>query len=238
VSGLSRTRVSLICIDRFPGVEPFYGIGQLTAEQMSTLTDTRQAVTPEQFGLATRAWQAFRAPDPSELFSLASSLRENPSQSAALPFLGDALWRFFEEYPSTLNGLSRTAHAVLRAVDGGAPNGQETFRRSQADEERPFLGDLGVFDTLLQFATAQLPLVSLPAADDPRRLRAEDVRRQPVALTSTGRDVLSGRADAVALNGIDVWRGGVHLVGRDRSPWRWDARRQALDRYAAPPRAS
>jgi hypothetical protein len=32
----------------------------------------------------------------------------------------------------------------------------------------------------------------------------------------------------VALNGIDRWLGGVHLIGRDRSPWRWDAWRETL----------
>jgi len=33
--------------------------------------------------------------------------------------------------------------------------------------------------------------------------------------------VLAGRADQIALNGIDRWIGGVHLTGRDGG-WRWD----------------
>jgi Domain of unknown function (DUF1835) len=215
-----RNRVSMICIDRFPGVEPFYGLGQLSADQLSTLTGTRQEVTPDQFALATRAWNAFRAPDPTELFAFASALPDTPDAAALLPFLGAALWRFFEEYPSTANGLSRTEHAVLQAVDRGAGDRVEVFRQSHAEEERPFLGDLGVFDIVQHFSAARVPLLSA-AADD------------AISLTAAGRDVLSGRADAVALNGIDVWRGGVHLLGRDRSPWRWDARRRVLDRYAA-----
>jgi hypothetical protein len=32
----------------------------------------------------------------------------------------------------------------------------------------------------------------------------------------------------VALNGIDEWRGGVHLAGADRSPWRWSPDRKTL----------
>ena len=43
-----------------------------------------------------------------------------------------------------------------------------------------------------------------------------------------GRDVIEGREDAVALNGIDRWLGGVHLVGQNRSPWRWDGWRETL----------
>ena len=54
------------------------------------------------------------------------------------------------------------------------------------------------------------------------------VQAESIPLVLAGRDVLAGRRDAVALNGIDEWRGGVHLVGRDRSPWRWDARAQTL----------
>jgi hypothetical protein len=46
-------------------------------------------------------------------------------------------------------------------------------------------------------------------------------RHATVALTDAGRRVLDGAADHVALNGIDRWIGGVHLVGRDVA-WRWD----------------
>ncbi len=33
---LGDTRLELICIDRFEGIEPFRGIGQLTPEQMAS----------------------------------------------------------------------------------------------------------------------------------------------------------------------------------------------------------
>jgi len=45
-----------------------------------------------------------------------------------------------------------------------------------------------------------------------------------VSLTAAGRDVLAGRADRVALCGIDRWFGGVHLQGRAVA-WRWDGER-------------
>ena len=43
----------------------------------------------------------------------------------------------------------------------------------------------------------------------------------PVTNTDTGREVLEGRADHMALNGIDRWLGGVHLKG-GKVAWRWD----------------
>src|SRR5438046_201391 len=56
------TAVSLICIDRFPGVEPFYGLGQLTAEQLKSLLPTRKPVTAGQYAVASKTWNAFREP--------------------------------------------------------------------------------------------------------------------------------------------------------------------------------
>jgi hypothetical protein len=39
-------------------------------------------------------------------------------------------------------------------------------------------------------------------------------------LTEKGTEVLSFKRDFVELNGIDLWLGGVHLVGF--AVWRWD----------------
>ena len=47
-------------------------------------------------------------------------------------------------------------------------------------------------------------------------------------LTDAGREVAGGRQDAVAPNGVDEWRGGVHLRGDTRSPWRWDPTAETL----------
>jgi hypothetical protein len=49
-----------------------------------------------------------------------------------------------------------------------------------------------------------------------------------VAVPDAGRHVLDGRRDAIALNGIDLWRDAVHLSGSENSPSRWDARRETL----------
>ena len=48
-----------------------------------------------------------------------------------------------------------------------------------------------------------------------------------ISLTETGRAVLAGRQDRVAICGIDRWLGGVHLQ-TDASIWRWDEARQRI----------
>src|SRR5262249_48424658 len=60
-------RTNLLCIDRFPGVEPFFGLGQLDARQLSSLTGESRPVTAAQFETASKVWSAFRASDPHEL---------------------------------------------------------------------------------------------------------------------------------------------------------------------------
>jgi len=85
------------------------------------------------------------------------------------------------------------------------------------------MGDLGHFDIVRALASARVPLVTV--VPEPS---AQDLRGHTVSITGAGRRVLAGRDDAVALNGIDEWRGGVHLVGADRSPWRWSPDRKTL----------
>src|SRR5205085_382443 len=59
---VARTRLSLVQINGYRGVHPFYGLGQLSGEQLAELFPTRKNVTPEQFALARELWRAFRAP--------------------------------------------------------------------------------------------------------------------------------------------------------------------------------
>ena len=215
----------MICIDRFPGVERFIGLGQLTVDQLASLVGTRRAVTADEYALAAEAWRAFRASDPTRLHALAVRLTAASLQTPtpALPFLGTAVIRFFGEYPSSANGLSRTEELALQRVSIEPTTAGALFGETQALEARPFLGDSSFFQALDAMAYARTPLITVAPGGGSQVLR--DHR---VGITGAGRDVLAGRRDAVVLNGIDRWRGGVHLEGRDRSPWRWDAGREVL----------
>jgi hypothetical protein len=216
----SNAHVSLICIDRFPGVDRFIGLGQLSPEQLATLLGTERPVTAEQYALASDAWAAFRSPDPSQLSKLAA----DRGRSRPLPFLGDALRRFLAEFPSVENGLSRTEALALGVLADGPQTGGALFAATQAHEPRPFMGDLPFFDVIDRLAAARVALVTIVAHGP----TGGDLRAHTVAITDAGRRVLNGERDHVALNGIDLWRGGVHLAGADRSPWRWDAKRETL----------
>jgi hypothetical protein len=214
-----RTPVSLICIGAFRGVERFVGLGQLRVDQLASLVGTASPVTPEQFTLATAAWDAFRSPDPMDLVRHL----ESNADTLALRFLGGALKRFLQQFPSTANGLSLTEELALHALSEGPVPAGALFVSTQDQEMRPFMGDLSFYRMLRDLAAARVPLITIGASPDQL-----DLRSHVVTITDAGRDVFSGARDHVALNGIDAWRGGAHLAGTDRSPWRWDAGRETL----------
>ena len=133
---LGPTKLSLICIGAFPGVPRFIGLGQLTADQLASLEETRQEVTPAQLDLAREAWAAYGSGNPAEIAAVLER------DTAALPFLAAALRRYVEELPSQRNGLSRTQESALRiAASRGPMQWQQLFLAVQETEERPFMGD-------------------------------------------------------------------------------------------------
>ncbi len=183
------TAVDMICIDAFPGIVPFYGLGQLTPMQLASLWPKRQPVTAEQYALGARAWKAFTSPDPGAVLQLLAT------DIGALPFLGNALRRLLDEYPAPPTGLGRTERQLLQAVARGARSFAELFPANAAGEEASFMGDTTVESRLAALIRARTPLVT----------------PEPYTLTAAGQRVLAGEADARQLNGIDRWIGGVHF---------------------------
>lgn len=183
------TAAEIICIDAFPGIEPFYGLGQLTTAQLASLWPARRRVSPVELRLGAQAWKAFCSPDPLALRHFVAR------DLSALPFLHSALTRFLEEIPSPPDGLSRTDRQILRAVAAGNQTFDEIFRANQSAEAAPFMGDTVVQRRIAALATARTPLLT----------------RDPIRLTTAGSRVLAGEVDARQLNGIDRWFGGVRV---------------------------
>ncbi len=183
------TTAELIAIDAFPGVEPFYGLGQLTTPQLASLWPQRRPVTLPQLALASRAWKAFGATDPNAVRHLLDT------DLTALPLLRPALERLREEHPALPTGLSRTERQILAAVAAGNQRFADVFRTTQAMEAAPFMGDSTLQKRIEGLIDARTPLLT----------------REPYTLTSAGQRVLAGEVDARQLNGLDRWIGGVHL---------------------------
>ena len=213
--------VSLISVDSFPGRPDFKGLGELTPRELLTLLDTRQRISDPQYELAQRAWDAFRASTPEPLEGLR---REN---TRALPYLAPSIARFLEEYPWTIDGLSRTERRLLELASGEGITLSNAFPQMHEGERAYYVTDGTVAEIAETLARTSPPLLTLHnlGADEHRILRGR------IAITDTGRAVLSGERDRVATCGIDRWLGGVHLQN-DGPIWRWDDGRQRI--IAAP----
>ena len=205
---LASGRVSLICIDRFPGVERFTGLGQLTPDQLKTLWPERVPLEFPTFEHATRVWNAFCSHDPTQLSQWAFN-----DATHGLTFLSNTLLRHLEEFPSTHNGLSRTEQTIHENSTFERRHWTGLFEEVNESEESPYLGDTSFKGILDRLAGARCPLL---------RWTEEEVE-----LTDIGSEVLFNYKDAIKLNGIDRWLGGVHL--RDGGTiWRWDMEKQSL----------
>lgn len=212
------TKLSLICIGEYPGIIPFHGLGQLTAQQMAGLFPARRPVSHKVMKLGFQAWQAFTSPNPTEIEKLLATNLD------AMPFLKNAFTRHLEQFPSTKNGLSRTEQQILNAVAEGNKTPQEIFYYDQAQEECVFMGDWTLWNYIKNLCEAFVPLLRLENDVEfklPKNDSDDAFLSQKLELTKVGKDVLENKCDAIELNGIDRWLGGVHLH-HEKPIWRWD----------------
>jgi hypothetical protein len=208
--GVPADRVRLIVIGTYPGVEPFHGLGQLTAAQLKGLFPARTPLRAEESGAASSLWRLVCEPTPEPMAMV--SLRRQPGWQV-LPFVPAAFFRLLEELPGHLDGLSRTERQGLAAIATGASTLKEAFRVQALQEPAIFLGDLPFFRAMRGLADAEVPLLTIEG--------------NSVALTAEGILVLAGDADHAALNGMDRWVGGTHLTGRTPR-WRWNPERGVI----------
>lgn len=196
--GIGAGRVQLIQSDHYLGV--------LTADEISALYPKRKYLTSAMEEGAVRAWRIFTQSSPDELTAAASQ------DYVGLPFMRDALKRLCEEYPACGSGLSRTQRHLLEACAQGARTKEDIFRRSQAREEAPFLGDTACYAQIADLAAEPAPLLT--------------ALERGYELTVLGRRVLAGDADWLEMQPLDRWIGGTHLNAE--CEWRWDEARSLL----------
>jgi hypothetical protein len=212
---LGRTKLSLICIGEFPGLDRFRGLGQLTKEQLASLFPQREDASPEQLRLGSKAWQAYSSSDPAEVLALINS---DPPE---MPFLRRALIKHIQRFPSTNNGLGRIENVGLELIKHGYPKFKSLFPAFVRREPEYGLGDAQFYFELKRLVEASSPLLKLRDGVKGASLDSAQMLLSTFEITELGRAVLEGQEDFVRRNGIDYWLGGVHLEG-DEAGWRWD----------------
>ena len=204
--------MELICIDRFPVITRFNGLGQLSPAALRTLWDERRRVTPALRKLGSAVWNALREPSPLALHAIAAG------GTPELPVMAAALTRHLQELPWTGDGLSLTQRLALQALRSGPQTVSALFRATQLDSEPlPFLGDLMFWAILRDMQRVAAPPFAI----------APDTAASPwpqhlLALTPAGEALLDGRRDWLAARPPERWVGGVR-ISSDGGGWRWSS---------------
>jgi hypothetical protein len=202
--------LELVCIDGFPGMTRFIGLGQLAPNELLSLWPLRAPVGADQLALGRAVWLALSDDSPVALHRIAAA------GTPAIPQMAGALQRHLQELPWTTDGLSLTQRLVLESLREGPRTGSEVFRSLLHETEPlPFLGDRMFWHVLHE----------LGAVADPPFAVAGDNRQAPwphrrLALTRSGVALLEARADWLSCDPRPRWVGGVCI--RPGVPaWRW-----------------
>ena len=184
---------------------------------MLVLFEFEEAVSENQYQLASKAWSAFRSPSPDNWHALLKK------DTTSLPFLHDAIIRMLEEYPSCTNGLSRTAHQALKLISTGEISHANLFEDYQQTEESRFLGDSS-FWVILNALLESCP--ALIQSSDGKSIISPFKMEQKLTVTNKGMQVLSGECNWLDIVSLNHWIGGVHLTADHF--WCWDKQSASL----------
>nr|WP_150271122.1 sigma-70 family RNA polymerase sigma factor [Paenibacillus tepidiphilus] len=227
---LGRTKLSLLCIGEFPGIEVFHGLGQLTPSQLQTLSGTWRSIGREELELGRELWEAYASADPLRLADLLEQERQRLDK--ALPFAREAFTAHLSRLPSLSNGLGIVEQTTLERVQGGADTPLELFRQVTDQLHMLGMGDLEYFRYFELLAQEPQALIRVDGVEEMKEAESAEgaamFRRVPeflkrkVTLTDAGQRVLNGQADRVELQGVDAWLGSLRLGGHS-VPWRWDS---------------
>lgn len=148
--------VELLCVDAYPGIEPFHGLGQLQPDQLAPLYDNRHPVTNAQFEFAIRVDKAFATQDTGTLAELTEATK------APLPRVPAAVARWLKESPAPVTGLGRLEDLALTAIRNGCETPGEIFASVAAADTPPqFWGDTTLWAKINALGDREPPLVRI-----------------------------------------------------------------------------
>ncbi|MDQ6420569.1 DUF1835 domain-containing protein [Paenibacillus sp. LHD-117] len=221
---LGDTKLNLLCLGSFPGIPDFRGLGQLTAEQLMSLTGTWKLLGSEELELGRKVWESYASPDIEE------HNRMLQADLFRLPFMRAALEAHLSRLPSVHNGLGSIEQATLEAAASGIGSPYELFDYVGGRLHSLGIGDLEYWLRLAKLTEQPEPLLHKEGSSSFPDFHGHppEFKESFFTLTELGRRTLAGEADWTEHFRIDEWLGGFRL--RSGSPWRWDTSRRAVVR--------
>jgi hypothetical protein len=155
------SNTELLCVNQFPGIEPFHGLGQLEPHQLASLYGNRKPVTGSQFDFAVRVDGAFAMQDFVALTALSRMV------NAPLPWVPAAAARWLQERPDPATGLGRLESLALSAIRAGHETPGRIFASVAAADTPPqFWGDTTLWAKINALAQRHPPLVRIDGPVD------------------------------------------------------------------------
>lgn len=149
-------QVELICVDSFPGIVPFNGLGQLQPDQLASLYGDRRQVTELQFACAVTADTAFATHDGVLLKELSNAT------DLPLPWIPAAATRILQEQPDPQTGLGRLEMLALEAIISGCEKPGDIFTAVAAVDTPPqYWGDITLWAKINGLAERERPLLQI-----------------------------------------------------------------------------
>ncbi|GGD58655.1 sigma-70 family RNA polymerase sigma factor [Paenibacillus nasutitermitis] len=220
---LGKTKLNLLSIGDYPGIELFRGLGQLSLEQMGTLPGTWKSIGTAELELGSALWLAYSSQNPQQLQQL---LTEDTS---VLPYAQDAFQCHLSCFPSTSNGLGIVEQSTMELICSGVYSPLQLFERVGNKLHTLGMGDLQFWYILGKMAHDPYPLLRISGSDVFPGFNdsVDNFRNSEMNITDFGRSVLDGKEDRIVTNGIDEWYGGVRLEG-NAVRWRWDSASESI----------
>lgn len=163
LADINTDNAELICIDSYPGIVPFNGLGQLGIEGIQAIYPQRRKVSKAQFELAVKIDEAFSSQDTEQLRNLSSV------QHPEYPWISAAITRLLQETPDTVTGLGKLETLALDAVKTGLSSPIEIFRYAAAHDTSPqYWGDTTLWAKLNSLADRKLIKIDGPKSRLPQ----------------------------------------------------------------------
>ena len=215
---LGDTKLNLLCIDAYPEIENFRGLGQLTPGQIGRLSGTWHVMGTEEIRAGSQFWQAYTSSD------IQDHIHYLQQDRTVLPFAHAAFEAHLTRLPSQSNGLSSIEQATLEAVSQGIDHPYPLFKHVSERLHVLGMGDLEYWALLRRMTKKPHALLQLSGVETfpDFTQHNENFRNAVLSLTELGIQVLSEETDWAELRRDELWIGGLWNPQGETPHWRWD----------------
>ncbi|NOV02696.1 DUF1835 domain-containing protein [Paenibacillus planticolens] len=218
-----RTKLNLLCVGDYPGIDLFRGLGQLTTKQLEALSGTWQRIGQKELETGSAIWEAYASPD------IERHVEILHQDTSALTFAHAALDMHVSRLPSIMNGLGIVEQTIVDLIQHGVNTPRELFQEVGSRLSLLGMGDLEFWYRLRGMSERPSALLEIRGPHtfpDYRKQTTPSFENCEISLTELGLEVAAGVKDWVKLKGMNEWYGGLRLHGE--LTWRWDPARKQL----------